>query len=335
MENVRDPVLVDERLFCAFAVLNALGFDDEYREEGMHPVRIAVREELGRVPAGLLAGARRYQEEHAEANWFAYTQYSLMLTPPPFSLQPGYEQTGAASVLRGFDSVLESFHRAANLSTIWYRHLPDYQAEADLMRPLVFRCLGNMWDYLRTPEAQRHDSVRVVPNLLNAYHRATVFDDPVTGITYVVSGPYSEQSQIDLTVVHELLHTVLGPAIADNTSLIEETSELMSLVGHLPTVVRHQGDFRTIVEESLIRALTKRIGHRSYGPGEADRHTAGEYSEGFVLIWHFMEQLQLQYESVNEPLVAALPRLLASVDIAREKDRWTVAQGDSSATALS
>ncbi len=126
MHDIGDPVLIDERLFSTFALLNALGFDDEYREEGMHPVRIAVRKDLAKRNPGLLEPARQYQGEHPNANWFSYTQYSLMLSGPPFSLLRGYEDTWAASVLAGFDEVISLFYSDAHLSELWDRHLPVY-----------------------------------------------------------------------------------------------------------------------------------------------------------------------------------------------------------------
>lgn len=322
-----DPVLVDERLFAVFALLNALGFDDEFRDEGMHPVRIAVREELGQPSRLLPVEIRRYHAEHAEANWFAYTQYALMLSPPPFSLRPGYEQTWAASVLPGFDAVLSSFYSSARLAAMWQEHCPRYRDEADLMRPKVLQSLGGMWDYLRTPESARHYNVRVVPNLLNAYHRATVFEDPLSGAVQVICGPYSEQSQVDLTVVHEVLHTVLRPVMAQGISQIEGRAELMDLVGHLPAVLRHGSDFGAITEESLIRALTKRIGRVAYGPAGAEQHASQEYEEGFLLMWHFLERLQSDYEVGEAPLLSQIPRLMASVDVAKEKARWAASHG--------
>ncbi len=326
MSDTSDPVLTDERLFSTFALLNALGFDDEFREEGMHPLRIAVREELASRDPALLVVARQYQSEHPEANWFSYTQYSLMLSGAPFSLLPGYEDTWAASTLSGFDQVIRSFYSGAQLSELWRRHLPEYEREADLVRPEVFKCVGDMWTYLRVHPEEQHSRIRVVPNLLNSYSRATVFLDPMTGIVHVISGPYSEQAQIPLTVVHELLHTVIGSAVDELTSEIKESSSLMDLVKDLPTVVRNGGDYRTVVEESLIRALEKRIGARLYGQdGDACR-TAQEYREGWMLIWHFLEQLNDTYEQSDQRFLTALPQTVSSVDVTREEARWAGAE---------
>ncbi|MEW6753492.1 MAG: hypothetical protein AB1505_21285 [Candidatus Latescibacterota bacterium] len=64
MSGEADPILLDERLFTAFAMLNALGYNDEYREEGMHPVRLAVRARMAGLPEASLAQARNYQAHH-------------------------------------------------------------------------------------------------------------------------------------------------------------------------------------------------------------------------------------------------------------------------------
>lgn len=322
MYDTGDPVLIDERLFSTFALLNALGFNDEFREEGMHPVRTAVREELARRDPSIFKPARAYQRQHPDASWFAYTQYSLMLSAPPFSLMSGYEDTWAASVLPGFDHVLRSFYCEALLSELWCQYLPEYEKDADLIRPEVFGCVGDMWTYLRVSREEQHSKIRVVPNLMNSYFRATVFQDPLTGIVHVVSGPYSEQAQITLTVVHELLHTVLGSPLDQLASEVKYSSSLLNLVADLPTVVRNGGQYDTVVEESLVRALTKRIGSQLYGEEGYVPHAAQEYREGWVLIWHFLEHLESAYEKGHQPLVTMLPEMIAAIDVCAETDRW-------------
>lgn len=326
MHDIGDPVLVDERLFSTFALLNALGFDDEFREEGMHPVRMAVREELSRRDPVLLKPVREYQDEHPDANWFSYTQYSLMLSSPPFSLLPGYEDTWAASVLRSFDEVTNAFYHDAHLADLWHRHRPVYMEEAAFMRPEVLKSVGDMWGYLRISPDQQHSRIRLVPNLMNSYFRATVFEDPVSDIVHVISGPYSKQAHIPLTVVHELLHTVIGSTIDQLEAEIEASASLMEWVADLPTVIRNGGRYPTVVEESLIRALTKRIGPQFYEYGDYSGHAAQEYSEGWVLIWHFLEQLESEYEKSEEPFLERLARMLASVDLDAERARWIETQ---------
>jgi hypothetical protein len=85
--------------------------------------------------------------------------------------------------------------------------------EAAFMRPEVLKSVGDMWGYLRISQDQQHSRIRLVPNLMNSYFRATVFEDPVSDIVHVISGPYSKQADIPLTVVHELLHTVIGSTL--------------------------------------------------------------------------------------------------------------------------
>ena len=207
-----DPILIDPRLFTVFSFLNHQGFDDEYREEGMHPVRIAVREDLQNIPEDLSQEMERFSHNHPDANWFAYTQYALMLdNPPHLSFNPVYQGTWAPSVLSGFDIFLQSFYHRARMDVLWDKYQPEYEKEARLFRPDVYKSFDQLWEYLRISPEQQQTNVRIVPNLLNAFHRATVFDDPATEFLYVICGPFSKQSPIDGTVAHEVLHTVTGP----------------------------------------------------------------------------------------------------------------------------
>ena len=64
-----DPVLVDPRLFTVFSFLNHQGFDDEHREEGMHPVRIAIREDLRNIPEDLSQEMGQIFQHRPDANW--------------------------------------------------------------------------------------------------------------------------------------------------------------------------------------------------------------------------------------------------------------------------
>ncbi|MEW6753491.1 MAG: DUF4932 domain-containing protein [Candidatus Latescibacterota bacterium] len=248
-----------------------------------------------------------------------------MLSPPPsLSLPQECQSTWAGSSLPGLDSVLAELYASADLGALWQEHLPSYKADAARSRPLVARSLQATWDYLRAPMDARHGSVRVVPNLLMAYHCATVFVHPSSGTVHVVRGACTEGGRYDLAIAHELLHTVVDAAVEGSLHLVLGQGELMTLVQDLPTIRdNYGGSLLQVVTESLVRALTKRLARDAYTPAEAERETLREYGQGFVLIRHFVEQLAAKYEMDDRPLVLVLPEMLAAVDTAVEQERWS------------
>lgn len=318
-----DPVLLDPRLFTVFSFLNHQGFDDEHREEGMHPLRMAVRKDLHNIPEDLSRQIQQFSQQHPDADWFAYTQYALMVdNPPAFILKPAYKDTWAASLLPAFDGFLQSFYQRAHLDALWEKYLPQYEQEAALFRPDVYKSYDRLWQYLRIPPAQQQAQVLVVPNLLNAFYRATVFHNPVTDMLYVICGPYSDQSPVDATVVHEVLHTVTGPLLQESEDKICSKQALLSLVETLPTVKdNYGGSFKQILDESLIRALTKRISLSSYETG-IEAYIQQEYDEGFILIWYFYEKLVNEFEKSDLSFPDYFPELIGEIDMEHEQSRW-------------
>ena len=295
----------------------------------MHPVRLAVREDLQHIPKDLTQEMDQFIQHHPDANWFAYTQYALMLgNPPQLSLSPVYQDTWASSVLSDFDTFLQPFYYRAGIDVLWDRYQPEYEREARLFRPDVYKSFDRLWEYLRISPEQQQTNVRVVPNLLNAFYRATVFDDPATELLYVICGPFSEQSPIDSTVVHEVLHTVTGPLLQANEGRIRSKQELLLLVETLPTVKdNYGGNFKTILDESLIRALTKCI---SLSPDDAgvQAHIQREYEEGFILIWYFYEKLVNDFEKSDLSFPDYFSRLIGEIDIDQERKRWAQSHQD-------
>ena len=78
-----DPVLLDIRLFTVFALLNASGFDDENRKEGMHSTRLGVHKALEGIPYPLTLRIENYLGSLKDASWHDYTRYALMIHNPP------------------------------------------------------------------------------------------------------------------------------------------------------------------------------------------------------------------------------------------------------------
>ncbi|MFC1528885.1 DUF4932 domain-containing protein [Candidatus Latescibacterota bacterium] len=331
IEQHTDSVLLDERLFAVFALLNSAGFDDEYRKEGMHPVRIAVREEVGKISSSLSQQIETYLASHASANWFDYSRYALMLEPPPI-LRPRQPYSDFESVmeLQGFDTILREFYTEARINFLWNRHKRFYNEEGEALKKVYIKSLDLMWDYARVPFADRQARIRVVPNLLNSYHRATLFYDIVSDSLYVIRGPLtSEDSQIDIMLVHELLHELLHPVLDREQKIINSTSSLKSLVVNLPTVRdNYDGSYRRVVEESLVRAIEKRLALSFYEEKLVKQALNREYRQGFLLVWHFYELLKDSYEKDRYPLTDIVPTLLQRIDIQTEQRRWEYQDSD-------
>ncbi|MBT4485808.1 MAG: DUF4932 domain-containing protein [Candidatus Latescibacteria bacterium] len=325
IEQQADPVLLDVRLFAVFVLLNSAGFDDEYRKEGMHPVRIAVREEVGKISSSLAQQIDTYIASHASANWQDYTRYALMLESPPI-LRPRQLYSAFESVmeLQGFDTILREFYTEARINLLWSRHKRYYDEEGEALHKVYNMSLELMWDYARVPLVDRQARVCVVPNLLNSYHRATLFYDTVSDSLYVIRGPVtSEDTHVDIMLVHELLHELLHPVLDREHKIIDNTSLLKTLVYELPTIRNnYEGSYRRVVEESLVRAIEKRLALSFYEEKLVKQALNREYRQGFLLVWHFYELLEDFYEKDSSPLKDIVPILLKRIDIQTEQNRW-------------
>ena len=112
------------------------------------------------------------------------------------------------------------------------------------------------------------------------------------------------------------------PLLQANEDEIHSKQDLLLSVEALPTVKdNYGGNFKHILDESLIRALTKRISLFSYEAG-VQAYIQREYDEGFILIWYFYEKLVNDFERRDLSFPDYFPRLIGEIDIDQERNRW-------------
>ncbi len=122
--------------------------------------------------------------------------------------------------------------------------------------------------------------------------------------------------------MHEVLHTVTRPLLFRYKAIVDEKAGLLSLVTNKPEVkYNYKGSFATILDESLVRALTWRIVYKRIALRILKPLIQKEYREGFVLEWYFYDNLA-NYERSKMPFPKFYPNLISRVNIESETERW-------------
>ncbi len=127
------------------------------------------------------------------------------------------------------------------------------------------------------------------------------------------------------TLVHELAHGFVNPVLAENERFVRGPGQrlLAAVRGRMESL--HYGDWPTVVNESVIRALVVRYLHAHSGPSAARLETARQVTEGFPWTLVLADALGT-YEAERDlyptfgdfvPIVAATLDVIADEETAR------------------
>jgi hypothetical protein len=323
--DVQFDFQADIRLFTAYAFMNAAGNDAEWRKAGMHPVRIAVRNEIeGKLTPAFRDRIRAFNSEHG-GSWTIYGSYALLTSGPP-DFRPAYDPRttpGGAENEKskaGLSELFAEFARQAGLERLWKKYRPLLQAENDRFRPFAAKALDDITAYCRLRTGFFGGGKRIhfqsVPLML--YFTAWTMD--VNGETWIVSGP--QEGQPDASAFyHEALHHVVGP-------LVERYAEAIARSAELNAVSKSRGSlgydsWPELVEDCFTRTLDKILQAKLYGLDRAKLHQMleDEYKLGFILCFTIAESLE-PYESQSRTFEEFFPEIIARFEVAGEQRRW-------------
>ncbi len=313
----------DVRVFVAQAAQNVAGEDFEWRKEGMHPLRVRLRSELSQhLDTGIVARLRSFRDKHP-SDWQSWASYALLTSgPPDFALSydpktsPYAEET--ARTLSGLSPLLAEFYKRADIPGLWQVYGPELQALNDEFRPYAAQALDDIMQYCRLDKdyfSRRATRIHVVFAPLQSYFRA--FTDKVNNEIYLVFGPQPTKPSRS-SFYHEALHHVTTPLTERlDTAVTNRFNDLYSLAstdGHLG--YNH-------IDEALVRTIGIVLHAKaSHDPDTTVLATiTHEYKLGFIFCLPFYEQLKA-YEASGMTFEQYFPRMLASIDIEREKERW-------------
>ncbi len=302
---VQEDLDAAKRVFAVYAFMNAGGYDDD-NGRGFGPLRQAVREAIEAVPdKDLLDRVRAYYGQRSGVLFSTFGTYAVSLGGTgPFS-----EGDGSPGSLRGMAPLLNEFYAKAKLGSIWEASQGEYQSHLREVMPLFSTPAQEVLDYGRMGLLPANTYV-YVPNYLEAYGRASTTRQD--GRRYIVQGPALSSASHVNTFRHEFAHSVVAPISEENLELIESKR---SLYRRAPgEVTRYYRDWRSFVEECLVRAITVRVAEISTpvpGGGEAMRR--GDIERGFFLVGPFTESLKV-YETSGLTLREFAPRLFAGME---------------------
>ena len=311
-------------VFTAHALMNAAGFDGEWRKAGMHPLRIEVRKDLLTcLDSAYGAELHSFYTAHSGGNWSNWASYVLLTKgPPSFDLDydPATTADGKSTELdmSGLSQVLSGFYVKADIPKLWQKYQRRFQELNDAFRPHAQKALDDIVTYCRLDKdyfSHRASRIHVVFSPLMSYFTAQ--NDNVNGELYLILGPQvSEPSAADF--YHEALHQVLTPL----TSRLD--SSATSRLADLFVLAKSNGHIGySHIDEAFVRTMGCVLAGRLFHQPDSTvlANVANEYKLGFILCPAIYEQLK-QYEASHMTFAQYFPNFIASIDVEREKARW-------------
>jgi hypothetical protein len=322
-------VTENKTIFTLFCLLNLGGYDEENNPDGMHPVRVRVREQLAHtVPSKLAKHIRDFYRQHSGAQPSDYSVVAMSTGGPPdfrFTAEWAEETSKQASfaALADLPVLLRELYTSAPIEEIYAGVRPDYHKYIDEYRAAVLAQVAKVMAYCRTSAlsaAGGGDAPHavVIPNLLMSFSSAFgfVLDDTFDSI----EGP---QAKIGYNP-HEFVHGITNSMSYDPRykALQEPAEPLFELAKKHPDV-GDVANLQNFLDENLVRAIS--LKYRDNGdPARSQRLQEAmmeEYRSGYTLERFFYEQLS-GYEKSKEPLSEYYSTMLKHLNVKDELARW-------------
>jgi len=315
----------DVRLFTAYAFMNAAGNDGEWRQAGMHPIRTAVRKDLeGRLDSFFEKNIKDFNFSHYRGSWTGYGPYALITSGPPdfqVSFDSATSDEDCKNIQKdyiGFSPLLAEFYKKANVAELWEKYRPLIQAQNDLRKPFAQQALDDIISYCRlNKDFFSKNTNRIHFQFAPLLSYFTAETEKVNGDIYIIAGP-QEGKPDESEFYHESLHHVINPLVdALDSNTANRFADLFKLADSTSQV--GYGQFY----EGFVRTLDKVISGKRFA--ESDSMVAAnvtrEYKLGFILALSIYEQLK-QYEASRTTFAEYFPKIVANIDVERERQHW-------------
>jgi hypothetical protein len=324
----RVEVTENKTVFTLFCLLNLGGYDEENNPDGMHPIRVRVREQLAhKVRPELAKRIRDFYRQHPGATTYHYSVVAMSTGgPPDFKFTSEWTEVSkdaGFADLADLPALLRELYASAPIEEIYAGVRPDYRQYIDQYRAAVLAQVEKVMAYCRVSllgavgGGEVHHAL-VIPNLLESYSRAFSFvlDDTLDSI----EGP---QPKIGYNP-HEFVHSITNPMSYDPRykALQGPAEPLFELAKKQPDV----GDLDSLqnfLDENLVRAISlKYLNNGDAARGQRLQEAMmREYRSGYTLEPFFYEQLS-EYEKSNQPLGEYYPTFLKHLNVKLELARW-------------
>lgn len=323
---VQSPIAIDDdiRVFTMVAALNVSGFDVELGSE-YHPVRAEIRKIADDLDPALLQRLREYYKTHKagasdDDQLAKYISLAIVLTDPPFKPVAREESLpdDSRSVL-DFVPLLQEFYQKADITRLWSRVSPAYEAEMDRFGPFIRNAISRTDSYLRAISGGlTTQTMRITVELgapKNTVNVRSHHDDYSVVLGYAAN-PAGKINEIR----HAYLHVRLNNYAATAAFKVQGRSNLMALLNGASGVQREfASNFENMFTESLIRAVELRLDR--VPAAAADEIVKSDYRAGLLLMPYFYESLPT-YEAGDNPFRQEIALLAAAIDVGKERERF-------------
>jgi hypothetical protein len=312
----------DLRVFTVVAALNVAGFDVELASQ-YHPVRQAVRQQLGALDPDLTSRLSEFYEAYLgdtapEDELARYISLALNLTDPPEMVLTSQDLFLPPDVrgLEEFVPLLNEFYVEAEIGRMWVQLAPVYDDILDLMAGPLRETVNQTNAYLREPPVSgRARGLVAFVELAAPINSVQVRNYPDS--MYLVLG-FSPSVPVE-EVRHAYLHLVLDDIIARSREELTEKEAISDWIRNVEGVRSdYADDFEILVAESLIRAVELRMdGDSDNVRGEVDE----AYRSGSLLAPYFMSQMS-DFEQSVSGIRAYFPEMVLNLDVGQERARF-------------
>jgi len=327
----RVEVTENRTIFTVFCLLNLGGYDEENNPDGMHPVRVRVREQLAsKVRPELAKRIRDFYRQHssADASTDAYRYTVVAMStggPPDFRFTAEWRDASkdaSFAALADLPVLLRELYTSAPIEEIYAGVQPEYRKYIDQYRATVVAQVAKVMAYCRTSALSvagggETPHAVMIPNLLESFSRAFGF---VLSDTFAVEGP---QKKIGYNP-HEFVHGITNSMSYDpRYKALQEPAEPLYELAKKQPGVGDLSSLQNFLDENLVRAIS--LKYLNNGDPARSLHLQEtmmqEYMSGYTLEAFFYEQLS-GYEKSNEPLSEYYPTMLKNLNVKYELARW-------------
>ncbi len=317
----------DERIFTAFAFMNAAGFDGEWRDEGMNPIRVEIREYVkSKLDSAFQKKIKEFHFSRNYGSWCGYADFALLTAGPP-NFEISYDSASTKDVREtlnkheGLSRLLSEFYTTANIKTLWEKYQPVLTAENNKYKPHSQKAVNDILQYCRLKTIIFSEAVRKIHFLVcPQMSYFTAQQNVINGDMYIIHGP-SDGKPSPAAFYHEALHEIINPLTEKHSSNVNKYKELLEISSERRNV--GYDDWVSIVNESFVRTIDKVLQGKVYNHS-ADKilqTITDEYKLGFILCLHIYENLS-EYEKSNQSLEEYYPVIILNIDIDKEIKRW-------------
>ncbi len=316
----------DERLFTAFAFMNAAGFNGEFRDEGMNPIRLEIRSLVkGKLDQEYLKRIRKFHRKTMNWSWSSYAPAALSLgSSPEFELSIDQSKSDVSPEVienaKALSALLKEFYDKAEIKRIWGKYKEQLEVQNLQYKPysnVAFQDIKELLNVNHVVQGERGYPVHFMVCPQMSYFTAQ--QCTINGVLYIISGPRDGEPSKSL-FYHEALHEVVNPAVDAHLELLMSKSDLFEI--QLIYKNPRYDDWVTLTHESFVRTIDMILQGKEFNHTNEriEERVYDEYRLGFTLSPYIYERIKREtFEDIS--FSKFVRKCIADIDIEREKSR--------------